>query len=830
MKIDQAIFGLGSGGHSLLQCSGSREVFKEIERRMDLPNTAPHGIAWSPYLGGFSWREYLVLSKTELDTRATRGGVVFTRALLLPIEEIIRVQNIEPFIRYLLETGIDETGKISAVEIIRTETDETSQPASLVAITNALSSRDAGPAVWVGLDGFDQAITGLWKILWPELRRSLTFRLSFGPDDLIEKPTPNLVVTPQGLAAKWANSKVINRSPAELQPSQVTTALLDPEAARRLRQLAEDYGLRVNGFQDVFLAQQLHRATERDDFTSQLSSLRIIESLSESSEVGRGAKAELLRKILAQVPEIDAPQVLPLRNLQITKVDQVEALWRELANWLAASHFPQQHDIAFLEIIRDALTGSASIEPWSRAMKNGFIEAARQPSNYFSVAAWRWVNAKPSVGNALFSILPEDSEIENRLIRTIPATLSEPAGLAVLSVCIQKRWLRLHGAVSYRTFDVREAIKRQLSVDTDVRYSEGLMLAIGQSPDREVIEAAIINNDDRLIDIASERVSVNPSTLSGSDFALYPVQRIWTGAILKSRDSWKAPHEPREAAAIVFDNRLIEGHNYFTPIVDAIAQTPLADVSGYPRRPLLWGKLGSAQRQAFLQATATGFIDQLATFQTLNAPEPVLETAILESGHTYETLVAFIQTQPNFLSTIASVFPSFNQKHFERLLDRLVKSVPSIPMSVSQSLGAWLRHNNWRGPADWMLNRVLHGRSDLRPALTQCAELFAWFTRFRYQLSSVSNDQKWVALREVASTLYPSGPDHHDIWERSGGKNRELEHHGDGESRWTAALNRMRNGNGVHTGRLLHEMRQEYPMNEELRFLAEDVEFGGWRK
>src|ERR1035441_9742894 len=128
-----------------------------------------------------------------------------------------------------------------------------------------------------------------------------------------------------------------------------------------------------------------------------------------------------------------------------------------------------------------------------------------------------------------------------------------------------------------------------------------------------------------------------------------------------------------------------------------------------------------------------------------------------------------------------------------------------------------------------MLNRLVHGRNDLRPALTQCADLFSWLTRFRYQLSAVSSDQKWVALREVASTLYPSGPDHHDIWERSGGKNRELEHHGDGEWRWAPALNRMRNGNGVYAGRLLHEMKQEFPMNEELRFLGDDVEFGGWR-
>jgi hypothetical protein len=189
-----------------------------------------------------------------------------------------------------------------------------------------------------------------------------------------------------------------------------------------------------------------------------------------------------------------------------------------------------------------------------------------------------------------------------------------------------------------------------------------------------------------------------------------------------------------------------------------------------------------------------------------------------------------MQQQLSLALSIVSAFPTFSEQRFERLLTRFLSAVHQIPMSVSQTLGTWINQRGWRTTADWILSRALHGRADLRPALTQCAELFSWLTRFRYQLSSVSSDQKWSALREVASTLYPSGPDHHEIWERSGGKNKELEHWGDGDSRWTAALNRVRHGNGVQVARLLREMKNEYPRNEELRFLSEDAEFGGWHK
>ena len=82
MQIEQALYGECRGGHSLLASSGDDAVSTGIVQRLDLPDTAPPGVEWSPFLRGFPYEDRYVLSRTFHDTGASRGGMVFSHALL----------------------------------------------------------------------------------------------------------------------------------------------------------------------------------------------------------------------------------------------------------------------------------------------------------------------------------------------------------------------------------------------------------------------------------------------------------------------------------------------------------------------------------------------------------------------------------------------------------------------------------------------------------------------------------------------------------------------------------------------------------------------------
>ena len=73
MRIEQALYGEHRGGHSLLASSGDNEVSAGIVQRLDLPDTAPPGVEWSPFLRGFPYQSLYVLSRTFRDNRRVAG-------------------------------------------------------------------------------------------------------------------------------------------------------------------------------------------------------------------------------------------------------------------------------------------------------------------------------------------------------------------------------------------------------------------------------------------------------------------------------------------------------------------------------------------------------------------------------------------------------------------------------------------------------------------------------------------------------------------------------------------------------------------------------------
>jgi hypothetical protein len=70
-----------------------------------------------------------------------------------------------------------------------------------------------------------------------------------------------------------------------------------------------------------------------------------------------------------------------------------------------------------------------------------------------------------------------------------------------------------------------------------------------------------------------------------------------------------------------------------------------------------------------------------------------------------------------------------------------------------------------------------------------------------------------------------AGPDHNDLWRRSGGKNADLQHYGDGRARWSDAVFKSRRGYSLRVWTLLGKMKEEYYWNDDLNYLSSDPEF-----
>ncbi|MNJ65438.1 hypothetical protein D3C77_614510 [compost metagenome] len=148
----------------------------------------------------------------------------------------------------------------------------------------------------------------------------------------------------------------------------------------------------------------------------------------------------------------------------------------------------------------------------------------------------------------------------------------------------------------------------------------------------------------------------------------------------------------------------------------------------------------------------------------------------------------------------------------------------------SERLGALVASRRWKCVAEYLSDRLADHRSDLMPGLRVCAGLLPVITRWWRGISEPSAEEKWCALEEEARELYPTGPDHNELWSRAGGRNSKLSGLKEpGATRWHLALNSIRQGGRPSARELLAVMCDEFPLNEKLRLYANDRDVVGRR-
>ncbi len=80
----------------------------------------------------------------------------------------------------------------------------------------------------------------------------------------------------------------------------------------------------------------------------------------------------------------------------------------------------------------------------------------------------------------------------------------------------------------------------------------------------------------------------------------------------------------------------------------------------------------------------------------------------------------------------------------------------------------------------------------------------------------------WLELERVGTSLYPRGPQHDDLWSRSGGDVGSLDFTGSGRAMWHRAIQKLQNGGGGTTAsRLITVMRSEYPNHLDVKALSD---------
>jgi hypothetical protein len=272
---------------------------------------------------------------------------------------------------------------------------------------------------------------------------------------------------------------------------------------------------------------------------------------------------------------------------------------------------------------------------------------------------------------------------------------------------------------------------------------------------------------------------------------------------------------------------LIEGIRLDPALLRYLSKTEFADLSSHPHRGEVWSKLETPSREAFLNATADGWLKKLRALPNLeDSLDPVLENAILSPARIsgYLADVGNIEV----LINVFRRFPRLSHAQFEHQLFSALKhrSVNSFDAIL---IGKLVMDRHWRGTAAALCHMLLTGhRQDIIPAVQECRTLLGWLDEFQLWISgkltgiTISPDEWWRALDETVTEIYPAGPEH--VWERAGGDPSLINRNQSGHNQWREALTLLRKGGGgrqISTKSLLDVMCGEYWNNQKLQVLRE---------
>lgn len=605
MRIEQALYGEHRGGHSLLATSGDEEVSAEIVQRLDLPDTAPPGVEWSPFLRGFRFRNRYVLSRTFRDTSTSRGGMVFSHALIAPLDEVGEIPDLGPLLK-LLATSCQPRPAATTVEFVRTETplphavDLVDAAEALVA-TGQYSqySKEQGttrplPVVRLGHVGFDDLVVALWARLSPKMRRAFAFRLSFGPRDLVETPAPALVCTPPSMATRWSDYPVI-RSGVSREPASLAAAVLvGHEKAAWLLEFMREIGAKPATFRDLRLLDRAYLLTIGEPALDRcVRAVRLVEKLSSVPDAGEDGKDVLVRRLCELVAAATADQILLLRNLQLTAFPSPDRVWKALKTWVAENSYSRDQDDKMLTVLEDATATASAVEEWRTAVLDGLAVGARSRNSAFPKAFWRWFQVRPEVVAAVFRHVPAEVGVEKRVAAATPRSLDETAAEPLATLALSRGLLRMHGAILSAIRNPLDAVRGQIAVDTEPSFVEGLKSALQQAKPAEVVDCALKIEDPRMSRLAGEVVARDPRLLAEIDLTEINAQAIWPEALDIEPECWRAPADPSAAFHSILDH-VLDGGDADPSLIDRLSCAPVADelYPGGPDDEGLWERAG----------------------------------------------------------------------------------------------------------------------------------------------------------------------------------------------------------------------------------------------
>jgi hypothetical protein len=744
-----------------------------------------------------------------------------SRAAFLPLEKLHEVIDLRPIAQKLISWNEAENLQPFVIGAQATDGASTGLSQLTCGIANHAGGNGKLPAVVIGQDGFDTAMFEVWSAAPPELRPTILFSLSFGPNDTVDRRLV-AVCTPKEMTTRWTGYDIVSGNDEPV--TNLGATMLNVGVGRSVRALAYDIGLSLKSLDDLNFANRAYLLWKSAETTQEhIDSIRLLAAKSGAIPADSDLKMEALRRVASQYESWAAADVLSMRNLNLSSFSSAGELWGRVEEW--ASTLGSHARISPAEvgrILADAIRDNA-VPEWCERIIAGTQEAfatTPNPSSSLVQALWQALSISPAHTADLLNLFSATPTL-SAFTRQGPDKIEPNTAEHIAKEAAEKGHWDVAGVAMSRCEDLTWATKRLLQLRPPIDSVEGALvglLARAEPPD--VIRVALAADHPVLVHLAGAQVAGRPSLLATFDWRSPVWFEILVASLQRNNDALNyLPGYPAQLINMIER----EAQAQDTRIWNAISKTSLGNLLQLSNRARAWDVIPSAPKAQLLEQTVNAW---LADFEALASPVAKPEVALLEAiqakaNEPGQLLRISLRSPASFVTYMDQIF-SGSDDTARDIVEEIGRHLPQnhLDSTAAEKLGEVILQRGWVKTASKIAS-LAATRRDFLPIAQACQpmlnplERFALFLQFGSQMS-ISDDEAWEVLESEAAALYPAGPSDQEVWSRSSGKNADLANDANGRAQWHRCLKDVRRGKGPTANRLIHTMLEDFPRNSTL--------------
>ena len=829
--IDQAFYGEINHSHGCLYSTVENDELKAfLTGFTDRPSSLPAGIIMRPYYSAIRHGKYYIFTVTFPDTTAKRAGMVFTHALIVNTEDILYLNNLEALFEHFYDTIPVE--KTSLEKLVFTSSSVKVNKIQMVFPTyvlQAVTELTNGnlPILFCGEPtSFIKLVTSIWGGLPPSFRMKIAYTASFTTTNIDTSKT--ILYFQKNLEDSLRNIEFISDIKDEqLEPnSTIEKYILIPNTDDHFDIFLKELNVALDNWN---ILQSCAKAYEGYQTYTELSNdalkqlMRQLAKISPDKNDGRLIKTKIISEIKQRLDSGKENNLKSLKNLPLDKFDSGENILSSSVETFVNVEFSKKDYFDDGLISEVSILSYKEIQPnwWHNAIKKALINTIKKENPTAIQNIWKLLILSEESLYATLSNFPEERKYEYLLIKYILRNIPQHIAKSFAQAIQKRKWILIHAHLLQKYLSSKEAVKQQLSLEKSLGINsfEGSLHIVKELTDTELLSLAIDTTEDFFIDEYVKRSVKNSTLLNELILGNQTWLLIWAKTLkITNNLEYGVLHLSEKIEQLL--SYITKGREIPVEIIELVAKSRYADISGLKNRPDIWKHLSAGVKNLFLEATANGLVKCISSKGLTRFIEPELMNYI--SGDKYMT--SLLKAYRSDINTVLVVYENISNLKDSFLAD-YIKFFPNNLYDVqSAHLGDLVLSKRFYLSARQIFEKAKYNHS-FRIALTKCqsiAGLGFWDKLIWGKLfgETVSIDSVYSALIEFAVDLYDKGPEDNDIWKRAGGKVSKLHDYKTREENWRTAINLLRNGGGgkdISVKSLINEMLEDHPNNSELK-------------